>query len=182
VGRSLPPLVIVCGPPASGKSTIADNLARSLGLPVLGKDLVKERMMDHLGGSEEIGAAAFAVQFAIARELLRSGNGLVLEGAFLRRQSEIAELAGHGNTLVVDISCRLDVLETRYVERHPSRHPGHRGPEALPDLQRRVSAGEYGVPDLGRPTLAVDTTDGMDPPEHEVLEWVRAKLKIAGET
>src|SRR5437879_5960568 len=75
VGRSLPPLVIVCGPPASGKSTIADNLARSLGLPVLSKDLVKERMMDHLGGSEEIGAAAFAVQFAIARELLRSGNG-----------------------------------------------------------------------------------------------------------
>src|SRR5207302_725259 len=57
VGRSLPPLVIVYGPPASGKSTIADNLARSLGVPVLGKDLVKERMMDHLGGSEDGGAA-----------------------------------------------------------------------------------------------------------------------------
>jgi predicted kinase len=176
-----PPLVIICGPPASGKSTIADHLARSLGLPVLAKDLMKEAMMNHLGGSEEVGAAAFAVQFAIARELLRSGTGLVLEGAFLRRQAEIAELARLGTTVVVDVSCKLEVLERRYVERHPQRHPGHRGPEALPDLKQRVAAGEYGVPDLGRPTLAVDTTDRMDPPEHEVLEWVRSKLKVGGE-
>jgi len=180
VRPGLPPLVIVCGPPASGKSTLADHLAAALRVPVLAKDLVKEALMDHLGGSEDVGAAAFAVQFAVAREMLRFGTGVVLEGAFFRRQSEIAELADHGNTLVVEVSCRPDVLEMRYVERHPSRHPGHRGPEALPDLHRRVTAGEYGVPDLGRPTLAVDTTDGMDPPEHEVLEWVRAKLKVGG--
>jgi predicted kinase len=177
----LPPLVIVCGPPASGKSAIADSLSRALGLPVLAKDLVKEAIMDHVGGSEEVGAAAFSVQFAIARELLRSGTGLVLEDAFFRRQSEIAQLARLGTAVVVNVSCRLEVLERRYIERHPQRHPGHRGPEALPDLHDRVAAGEYGVPDLGRPTLAVDTTDRMDPPEHEVPEWVRSKLKVGGE-
>jgi hypothetical protein len=41
---------------------------------------MKEAMMDHLGGAPAVGAAAFAVQFAIARELLASGVGLILEG------------------------------------------------------------------------------------------------------
>ena len=41
--------------------------------------------MDHLGGAPPVGAATFAVQFAVARELLKAGVGVVLEGAFLSR-------------------------------------------------------------------------------------------------
>ena len=89
----MPPLVIVCGPPASGKTTLAGRLSRELGLPILSKDSLKEAMMDHLGGAPAVGEAAFAVQFGLARELLASGVGIILEGAFFADQSDLAEVA-----------------------------------------------------------------------------------------
>lgn len=152
-------------------------IGRHLRLPVISKDLVKERLMDHAGSASNLGAAAFAVQFAVARELLKSGAGLVLEGAFFRAQAEIADIAGLGDTIVVHVECRLEELERRYVERHPNRHPGHRGLEAIPDLRERVQSGEYGVPELSRPTLRVNSTHGLKPSETEILDWIRGQLK-----
>ena len=170
--------VIVCGPPASGKSRLAAHLGRELALPVISKDLIKERLMDHLGGGPPVGEASFEVQFAVARELLDSGTPFILEGAFFRTQTAIRDLAGLGEAVVVQVDCDLNTLERRYAEREREgrRHPGHRGLGALPDLRRRIALGEYGVPDLGRPILRVDTTDGATPPEPQVVAWVRDNM------
>ncbi|HEX8858768.1 MAG TPA: AAA family ATPase [Actinomycetes bacterium] len=45
-------LVLVTGPPASGKTTLARPLAFSLGLPLLGKDTIKEALFDTLGNGD----------------------------------------------------------------------------------------------------------------------------------
>jgi hypothetical protein len=45
---------------------------------VIAKDLIKEALMDHFGGDEPVGVAAFAVQFTVARAILESGSGLIL--------------------------------------------------------------------------------------------------------
>jgi predicted kinase len=166
-------LVIVCGAPASGKSLLARSLGANLGVPVIEKDLLKEAMMDHIGNSQGVGAASFAVQFAVARQLLQAGVSIVLEGAFFRNQREIADLANLADTLVIELICPIEVLEQRYLARQPSRHPGHRGAEALPDLRRRLAEGEYGVPVLDRPTLRVDSADGFKPSEQDVVRWIR---------
>ena len=44
--HSMPPFVIVCGPPASGKTVLAAALSAELGLPVVSKDLLKEANYD----------------------------------------------------------------------------------------------------------------------------------------
>lgn len=174
----MPPLVIVCGPPASGKTTLAGRLSRELGLPILSKDSLKEAMMDHLGGAPAVGEAAFAVQFGLARELLASGVGIILEGAFFADQSDLAEVAAHADAVVVQLESPLEILERRYTERvgDPSRHLSHRGLEALLDLRRRVLAGSYEPPDIGRPVLRVDTADGVKPSEQDIVRWVREHL------
>jgi adenylylsulfate kinase-like enzyme len=40
-----PVVLIITGPPASGKSTLRRKLARKLGLPFLGKDVFKEILL-----------------------------------------------------------------------------------------------------------------------------------------
>ena len=172
----MPALVIVCGPPASGKTELATHLGSALHVPVISKDLVKESMMDHLGGGSPVGAAAFAVLFAIARQLLVAGTDLILEGAFFRDQSAIQQVAALADAIVVEVGCRPDVLEQRFTERHSSRHLAHRGPEALPELRERMAKAAYGVPDLHRPTLRVDTTNGFEPPQEQILRWVREQI------
>lgn len=132
--------------------------------------------MDKLGGAPAVGAATFSVQFAIARELLQSGVAIILEGAFFREQQEIADLAQLARTVVVNTRCQLVVLEQRYLERNPQRHPGHRGPESLPDLRRRVANDEYGIPDIQTSVLEVDTTSDFKPAVEEVIVWVRQEL------
>ena len=170
------PLVIVCGPPAVGKTTLAKALSTQLGLPIISKDALKEALMDHVGGSPAVGAAAFAVQFAMAHELLRAGVGIILEGAFFVDQVELADIAGLGDTVVIRLDCPLEVLEKRYIDRQGSRHPSHRGLEALPDLRQRVRTGSYDPPDLHRPVLRVDTSDGLNPSEAEIVRWLQAEF------
>jgi 2-phosphoglycerate kinase len=46
--RARPLFVVVSGPPASGKSTLAPVLARELGLPLIAKDTIKDALMSVL--------------------------------------------------------------------------------------------------------------------------------------
>jgi predicted kinase len=68
----LPLLVVVTGASGSGKSTIAQDLASELGLPLLAKDDVKEALFDTLGvgdrdWSRRLGVATYEILFAVAR-------------------------------------------------------------------------------------------------------------------
>ncbi len=79
-----PPLVIVGGAPASGKTTLAHLLARELRLPLLARDTLKECLMDSLGSpsrarSRELGAASYGVLFVVLDRLLEAGVGAILE-------------------------------------------------------------------------------------------------------
>ena len=43
--------ILVCGLPATGKSTMAAYLSKQLGIPMFSKDAIKERLFDTLGFS-----------------------------------------------------------------------------------------------------------------------------------
>jgi len=70
-----PQLIVVTGLPATGKSTLARELARLLQAPLVGKDMIKEPLLDVLGADDErhsrlLSTASFAILFSLARELL----------------------------------------------------------------------------------------------------------------
>lgn len=54
-------VVLITGPPASGKTTLARNLAERLNLPVLAKDRIKETLFDALDDAptDVLGKASF---------------------------------------------------------------------------------------------------------------------------
>ena len=65
--------VVVDGPPASGKSTLAPQLAHALGLPLVAKDTIKDAFIAVLPpadveGSRQVGRAAVGALLAVAAQ------------------------------------------------------------------------------------------------------------------
>jgi predicted kinase len=124
-------LVIITGLPGTGKTTLARDSARRLGLPLICKDTIKEPLMDMLGAdasrSRELSNISFAVMFALARELLAVGDSLILEGNFRAGEHETPLRAAFpaDSPNIVQVLCRAEEAERRARILHRSRHAGH---------------------------------------------------------
>jgi predicted kinase len=129
-------VVLVSGPPASGKTTIARPLAERLGFALLTKDDVKETLYIALHGppgdlefSRRIGAAAMEVLWSLAPHC----PTVVLEANF-RTQSpyerdKVAALLAIPGAQIVEVYCRVprEVASRRFAERarQERHHPAH---------------------------------------------------------
>lgn len=119
--------VVVSGPPASGKSTLAPQVAASLGLPLVAKDTIKDALMSVLDApnaeaSRQLGRAAVQAMLAVAEQ---SPIGAVIESNFYRcvATAELLRLPGY----LVEVFCRCteEVAWERYRGRAGTRHAGH---------------------------------------------------------
>ena len=178
----MPPLVIVSGAPAAGKTTLARRLAADLRLPVIAKDAIKELLGDSLGApdreaSKRLGAATYALLYAMADWLLDAGAGLVLESNFWRDASEpqFAPLTARSRAVLVHCTAAPEVLERRYRERgeRGERHPVHYDALELPHVREGIAAGRLEPLALDVPVLVVDTADGYRPDFEAVVAFVR---------
>lgn len=184
MSNAKPSLIIVTGPPASGKTSIVEAVAKSLGLPLFTKDDIKERFADALGEgafdhATELGKGSQLQLVAIAHELIRAGKGVVVESFFHRgiTEPQFAPLLNLSNAVLVHITADEDLLVERYAERmdDPSRHAIHNA-DGTPDELRKLLDEGMGDPlDLDCPLIILDTTD-RDYDEKEVADMVRKHL------
>jgi predicted kinase len=156
-----PSLVIVSGPPASGKTAVAKRIAESFDLPLIHKDAIKETLFDLLGWkdrdwSRKLGAAAFELLFYFTDVQLAAGRSAVIEGNFRR-------LASKHEFVPIQIMCWADgeTLAHRFRERNESgdRHPGHVDRVAIEDVETELRSGRYEPLNLGGEVIEVETTD-----------------------
>jgi predicted kinase len=128
------PIVIVSGPPASGKTHVADVLANRLALPLIAKDSIKEVLYDSLGTgdvawSQRLGRAALAVLYQALEAQLRARRPVVVEANFAVEHARpvLRELQERCPFAPLEIHCtaRDGVLIDRYTVRAGSRHAGH---------------------------------------------------------
>lgn len=176
---SLPLLVIVGGAPATGKTTLARELARRLRLAILTKDDIKESLADVLGTgdrarSRELGAAAYAVLFDVAERTLAVGTGVVVEANFYRDESaaQLRALARAGRAAIVLCRSAPSTRRARFEARR-DRHAVHLDAEILanewPDDDSRFDI------DIGVSRLVVDTTRPDQVDIEAIAAWIAAE-------
>ena len=162
------PILVVTGPPASGKSTIARELAQRLALPLIAKDEIKEILYESLGvgdraWSQRLGGATYALIFHLVSRQLQAGRPCVIEGTFGAEiaNSRFADLCERWPFLALQIFCTAPegVLVSRYAERVPSRHPGHLDTSIVDELKAQIWRGLWAALDLPGRMISVETSD-----------------------
>ena len=155
-------IILVNGPPGSGKSTVAGFVADALGLPLIAKDTIKEALMDvievtDIETSQQLGRAAIETMWALVAQ---ARPGAVID-ANLDRAFAIDRLRAL-DASVIEVFCRcpLETALDRYRRRQGVRHPGHL--DALRAADSFARAGGLEPVAGGWPVIEVDTDFPID--------------------
>jgi predicted kinase len=150
-----PFVLIVTGPPCSGKSTLAAVLGAQLGVPLIEKDVIKEALFDSVGSSEgrnsrawsrSLSTASFAALFRLASRIVGQGASLIVEGNFRPEHAgDFEALRAASDVTLVQICCGGDgcVLLERFEARARLglRHPGHLDRQTIDELRDALLEG-----------------------------------------
>lgn len=126
-------IVLITGDLAAGKSTLADNLSKSLSFTCIKKDCVKEIICDSVGftsrqENRNISIATVNSMIYVLEQTLKIGGDLILEANFrlseITRIREIVKEYG-GELSIVYLTGDEELLYKRFLARVPTRHRAH---------------------------------------------------------
>lgn len=187
---STPILIIISGPPCSGKTTLGRWLAARLQLPIMHRDIFKEALFDSMGWndlswSQLLGGASYAILYETAAAVLAANYSLIIESNFdpVRDVPRLHALAARAPFLPLQIRCMAEgrVLFQRFLQRANSgaRHPGHLDQLNIAVYEPIVQAGagaRNDFLDIGGERMDVDTND-LDALDYEqVLTSIHAAI------
>jgi predicted kinase len=178
---ALPILVVVSGPPGSGKTTLAHRIAAAVGCPAICRDEIKEGMAHATPGyrpspGDDLSRRTLAVFFDVLRVLLSSGVTVVAEAAFQDRlwRPNLEPLLDLATVRVIRCAAS-DAVASARIARRFDEDPRRAAHDDLTLLRARAAAGAgaggFAPISLDVPTLEVDTTADYFPGLPEILTF-----------
>lgn len=175
---SPPALIVVSGPPGTGKTTLAHAIASTVGCPAICRDEIREGMV-HAGTPDRTMRRAYDAFFDTLGVLLRAGCTVVAEAAFQDRlwRPILSPLAGLATIRIVRCATDSALARARVASRlaaDPTR-AAHDDREHL----TRPRDPHWTPIALDVPTLDVDTTDGYAPGLDEIVAFAGSRRTYA---
>jgi len=168
-------LVVVSGPPRSGKTTLAHALAKAIPCPAICRDEIKEGLVHALGGafepapSDRLTERTLPLFFDVLRMLLAAEVTVVAEAAFQDHvwRPRLEALAALARLRIVQCHVEPAVAHAR---RRAESGVHARLSDAIEDWEHAYTA--FDRLSLAAPSIDVDTADGYTPGIDEIIEFV----------
>lgn len=163
-------LIIICGLPCTGKTTLGKKLAQDLSLPFISRDSIKESLFDSLGWldrqwSKKLGVASYNLLYYFIDSLVSKNISMIVESNFQAAYDteKYRDIQNKYALKLIQIHChtRGEVLIERFKQRSESgeRHPGHVDHLNYEEFKTVLSKGEYEILGVESTNFKIDTTD-----------------------
>jgi len=172
-----PSLIVLAGPPCSGKSTVGEQLARRLEIPCLSMDGTRQRILPGAAHTRADREVAYRAMHLAAECVLRAEGSMILDAPY-GHEEDRRELA----SLVDAARGRLFLVEFRVSPETAAKRLRQRGPDAnRPDLTETIvteAARTYPYSESGL-LLDTDVLNVAEAVEH-ICAWMGNRVTPSG--
>jgi predicted kinase len=163
-------LVLVCGLPATGKSTVSRNIAGKLKATILSTDIIRKQLFSSPTYTKEEKRIIYKVMFLVAEYLLRSDRNVVLDGTFYKSslRQQVYNVSKRTGTRLAIVECRAT---NNNIKRRMGRRSKRKNDPSDADYEIYKRIREEFEP-ISREHLVLDTSKSKQSNTEEISRYL----------
>jgi predicted kinase len=164
-------LVLVCGLPATGKSTVSRNIARNLKATALSTDIIRKQLFRRPTYTNEEKRLIYKVMLLVTEYLLRSDRNVVLDGTFYKRglRQQVYDVSKRTGAKLAIVECRTS---GNNIKRRMGRRAKRKNDPSDADYEVYKKIKQDFEP-IQRKHLVLDTSKSKQSNQEELVRYLK---------